>query len=339
MLLPYKMSSGSLSVLGEVYARLAEEGRLFVPARAAREFVKNRNNELGNLIQNLKVRRERLNDLPPILADLPGYQDARDGGKEVRRAYEQLEAAIKSWRGNDPVTMLYEKVFPSSSFIDLPNDEKSREGYRQELERRTRNLIPPGYKDAAKGDDGIGDLLIWLTLLKIGNASKKDMVFVTGEEKADWFNRSSGEHVYPRYELIDEYRRASGGGSLRLISLHQLLEEVKAPADVVKDVRSAEKEDARRAAARAAGKVAAGFHIIKLPEGTFVVPASGISAGSQNLTLAAAGLLGHGLTAPSEGIVDPTTRWNQAAALARLFDGDENPSKPSDKSDDDDSHR
>ncbi len=69
------MSSGSLSVLGDVYNQLAKQGRLFVPARAAREFAKNRNNELGNLIQNLKMRRERLSDLPPILANMPGYKE------------------------------------------------------------------------------------------------------------------------------------------------------------------------------------------------------------------------------------------------------------------------
>ena len=40
MLLPYKTSSGSLSVLGDVYNQLAKQGRLFVPARAAREFAK-----------------------------------------------------------------------------------------------------------------------------------------------------------------------------------------------------------------------------------------------------------------------------------------------------------
>jgi len=79
------MSSGSLSVLGDVYNQLAKQGRLFVPARAAREFAKNRNNELGNLIQNLKMRRERLSDLPPILANMPGYKDARERGKKFAK--------------------------------------------------------------------------------------------------------------------------------------------------------------------------------------------------------------------------------------------------------------
>jgi hypothetical protein len=342
MLLPYKMSSGSLSALGDVYSRLAKESRLFVPARAAREFVKNRNNELGNLIQNLKVRKERLGDMPPILADLPGYKEAREAGKEVRRAYEQLETTVKSWRGNDPVTTLYEKAFPPSSFVDLPNDKESQDRALQELERRTRNLIPPGYKDAAKPDNGIGDLLIWLTLLKIGSASKKDMAFVTGEEKADWFNRSSGEHVYPRYELIDEYRRTSNGGGLRLLSLHQLLEEMKAPAEVVKDVRSAEKEDARRAAARA---ITPNLRIITLPEGVFVVPSTGVSAGTSN---AAGVTASNSITAFANGgtmgaltgltnVDFVQTKMNEVSALSRLFDEEPDTSKASDKSDEDDS--
>jgi hypothetical protein len=72
------------------------------------------------------------------------------------------------------------------------------------------------------------------------------LVFVTGEEKADWFNRTDNRASFPRYELVDEYRRHSGGGALSLISLHEFLELMKLPAEVLSEVRSAEK-DARRA--------------------------------------------------------------------------------------------
>ena len=62
-----------------------------------------------------------------------------------------------------------------------------------EKSRRYRDKVPPGYKDASKDDGGIGDFLIWKTLLQLGSKEKKDFVFVTGEQKPDWFNQASGE--------------------------------------------------------------------------------------------------------------------------------------------------
>jgi hypothetical protein len=100
--------------------------------------------------------------------------------------------------------------------------------------------MPPGYKDGAKADTGIGDYLIWLSLLRIGREKNKDLVFVTGEEKSDWFVRSGGEAVYPRPELVDEYRRASAGKNLRLSTLHGLLREMQAPSSVINEVQRAE---------------------------------------------------------------------------------------------------
>ena len=63
-------------------------------------------------------------------------------------------------------------------------------------------------------------------------------------------NPSSGEHIYPRHELADEYRRHSGARSLRPLNLHQLLKEMKVPETIVEVIRSSEKEDACRLAAR-----------------------------------------------------------------------------------------
>jgi hypothetical protein len=154
--------------------------------------------------------------------------------------------AVRSWRGDDPVSALYRSIFSKELIIDLPNDEKSKKDQLADFERRIRNQIPPGYKDGGKDDGGVGDVFLWLTLLQIGSQRRTDLVFVTGEEKADWFNRTDNRASFPRYELVDEYRRHSGGGALSLISLHEFLELMKLPAEVLSEVRSAEK-DARRA--------------------------------------------------------------------------------------------
>lgn len=108
-------------------------------------------------------------------------------------------------------------------------------------EWNTRSVLkrPPGYKDAAKDDGGIGDFLIWKTLLSLAS-KKKDLVFVTNEEKPDWFVRSGKEPLYPRPELVAEYKDASGGKSIRLCSLHELLSEMDVDANIVSKVQKVE---------------------------------------------------------------------------------------------------
>jgi PIN like domain len=133
----------------------------------------------------------------------------------------ELVSEIRAWRGDDPVVSIYARVFNKDTVIDLPWDEKAREEYLKEMTWRYQHKVPPGYKDARKEDGGIGDFLIWKSLLSLGANKKMDLAFVTGEQKSDWFVRGDGGPVYPRHELVDEYRRASDGKSLRLMSLNE----------------------------------------------------------------------------------------------------------------------
>src|SRR6185312_4362444 len=140
----------------------------------------------------------------------------------------------KSWRGNDPVTTIYHDLFNGPVVVEL---DQSRETIEKQWAERLRRRIPPGYKDGSKADTGIGDFLVWLAILKLAAEQKKNLIFVTGEEKSDWFIRADGEGVYPRPELMNEYRRASGGKSLRLSKLADLLDDMDVPAELVKEVR------------------------------------------------------------------------------------------------------
>ncbi|WP_283807814.1 PIN-like domain-containing protein [Bradyrhizobium mercantei] len=176
---------------------------------------------------------------------------------------------------------LYATVLSGDAIIDLPiSDVEARQELLKEARDRTRNRIPPGYQDAGKDDEGIGDFLIWKSLLQLGSERKQHLAFVTGEQKNDWFVRSGGEHIYPRFELVDEYRRASDGRSLRLMSLPQLLNALKAPASVVNDAKTAEEQStaADRAAERE-GPLDA-YKIVKQNGRVYVVPSSNPQVGT-----------------------------------------------------------
>ncbi|MHB0668534.1 PIN-like domain-containing protein, partial [Roseomonas mucosa] len=208
----------------------------------------NRDKKLAEMAKKLLDAKSRKNfepeRLPKILEDSAINQELSEAGDIIKKsmskyntALEKVIEKIKTWRGDDPITQLYNSVFEPGKIVEL---DEPREKVFEEFLHRTRMKIPPGYKDAGKDDGGIGDFLIWKTILQIGSTRKCNLIFVTGDEKADWFIRAGGNGLYPRPELIDEYRRYSGGASIRFLKLHELLEEMNALEDVISDVKSAE---------------------------------------------------------------------------------------------------
>jgi hypothetical protein len=104
---------------------------------------------------------------------------------------------------------------------------------------RYAHSIPPGYKDKGKADDGIGDLLVWKTLLQIGRERKSDCIFVTEDAKGDWWVQSEGV-FQPRIELVEEYRQASEGRTIHLVPLSSFLQLFGAEDNVVDEAKQAE---------------------------------------------------------------------------------------------------
>jgi hypothetical protein len=248
LLLPYSASKDDIGHLATAYKKLAAEDRLFVPGRVLREFARHRDRKLADLVKSLKDRRSRIQipdaNVSPLLAGVDGYADLaaaimvlRDCLKQYDKASETLIRAVAGWRGSDPITTLYREVFKPDTIIE---PVENREVLLSEWKARLSGQIPPGYKDAGKVDTGIGDFVIWKSLLTLAAKQKRDLIFVTGDEKADWFVRADSEGIYPRPELLDEYRRASQGRSLRLSSFHGVLFELHVPEPTVADIREAE---------------------------------------------------------------------------------------------------
>jgi hypothetical protein len=249
LLLPYSLGKGDLSALATVYSRLANEGRLFLPERVAREFIKNRDRKLAEMVQAIDDRVSRMGawdaKVGSLLLDgFPGRDALLASGESLEAATKgylellrSLSEHVRGWRGNDPVTILYAGLLTKERMI---GPSETPEKIIEELDYGLRNRVPPGYKDSSKDDRGIGDVVIWMSLLSLGKKTRKDLIFVTGEQKADWFVRAGNRPVYPRPELIVAYRHASGGRSLRLSSLHDLLKEMSAPDALVADVKVAE---------------------------------------------------------------------------------------------------
>jgi hypothetical protein len=252
LLLPYTTSEATLEGIKNTYTKLILEKRLIVPGQVAREFAKNRATKLSELYQNISTRRDSIqlttqDDFYPLLENLDIYKQAKDLENElhkIRKKYNkkvrEILDHIKQWNWNDPVSSLYSDLFSQEVILDIELKEIKKEKIKDDLKRRDVHKIAPGYKDSSKTDQGIGDLLIWQTILEIGEIHKKSVIFVSGEEKPDWWHRTKDQRLYPRYELVEEFRRNSEGQSFYMINLADLLKLYGATEEVVEEVKQEE---------------------------------------------------------------------------------------------------
>lgn len=249
LLLPYASASKPFKEVVGLYERLVSEKRLFVPAQAMREFLKLRSSKLGEIHTQLLNFKSSLSipKLPriPILLEDSDYKQADEAIKKLQQdttAKSAIDAIIDRLRGpvgSDDVSAAYRRLF-SENILD-ETDRHNDEAW-SELKQRYSQKRPPGYADASKPDGGIGDLLIWRSILRLGEERKQHCVFVSSDRKRDWWGQSSGP-FQPRLELIEEYRVASKGQTLHLALLGDVLDLIGATPETVKEVRSIETPD------------------------------------------------------------------------------------------------
>ncbi|MGG4607686.1 PIN domain-containing protein [Providencia sp. Me31A] len=254
LLLPYTSGVSSLSKIAQIYEKIVNLGRLYIPEQVAREFVKNRPTQLANLYSGISDKISKINVPDPfepaILDSIKDFKELnisldklKKEKKKLNGLADKIKSEIKGWGWNDPVSQAYRPIFKKEIIIKLDNtNENKKDSIVEEMRDRYKCLIPPGYKDSAKNDEGIGDYLIWKTILQLGKHNNCPTIFVSGDEKADWFHRVNDKGFLPRYELEAEYRQVSKGHDFYIIPLSKLLELMDAEKSLVDEIKKEEKQ-------------------------------------------------------------------------------------------------
>jgi hypothetical protein len=254
LLIPFETGKQPLQDIEKIYTELANEQRLVIPAQVAREFAANRATKLTQLFQQLSSKRENIKIQTteyPLLESLPEYQSLREAESKAQTAIKEFQSAVdkvietvRRWRWNDPVSSIYRGIFSGPT---IAHPQFNQEEFTKEAEARYKKRIPPGYKDQAKSENPYGDLLIWKTIVFIGQSRKKNVIFVSGDEKPDWWHQSNNVALYPRYELVEEFRRESDGKTFHIVTFADFLQLRGAAKKTVDQV--GEREKAHRLAA------------------------------------------------------------------------------------------
>lgn len=233
LLAPFNIGKENLDQIKSVYEKLINENRLYIPEHVLREFARNRSVKISDLYSEIDKLLSSLPNIKsfqyPILAELTAYEkmesarkNIQDNIKKYKESLNEIKSGITNWNWSDPVTSMYQEIFSEKIIIDLKEKE---DDLIKEYEDRINNDIPPGNKDKNKEFNAIGDFLIWKTILELGKKEKKDIIFVSNDEKNDWLLIGNKKSISTKFELVDEFYRHTNGNHFISMTISDFLEK------------------------------------------------------------------------------------------------------------------
>jgi len=118
-----------------------------------------------------------------------------------------LDLIQYSWHDED-LLELFVKELDSKNRIMTSPVQKDIFTWCDEGEERYKKEIPPGFKDAKKktGIKKYSDFIIWKEILRFSNENEKNLIFVTEDMKADWWESENGKKQF-HSQLITEFSK------------------------------------------------------------------------------------------------------------------------------------
>ncbi|GHA97072.1 MULTISPECIES: PIN-like domain-containing protein [Streptomyces] len=228
----YRMKPSARSEYLTVLTKIAS--RTWIPKRVADEFHDNRLSSVASHVSSLKKKSEAVSmaadEFRSSLRDFYKLHSLADGrandhlkplNSEIARITETIEKEVKGFDltpegliSNDPILERLAILFDGRVGDDF--SPETMEEIKEEALRRGKEKIPPGYIDIQrKGEEGIGDYVIWRQMLEKAKSSGENILFVSTDTKEDWARIQCGLSVGPRPELVREMREVG-------VSYHQL---------------------------------------------------------------------------------------------------------------------
>nr|WP_297705293.1 PIN domain-containing protein [uncultured Butyrivibrio sp.] len=117
-----------------------------------------------------------------------------------------IDYTSHSW--DEDILMKYVDDIEKQGHIMTEISLKDIYEWDEQGEKRYKDEIPPGYKDAKnkKGVRQYSDLFLWNEILRFAKNKKKDVIFVTDDVKDDWWIRINGQMTL-RPELLLEFSK------------------------------------------------------------------------------------------------------------------------------------
>lgn len=237
--------------------------RVWLPYQVGLEFHRNRESvikELGG--SKYEEFKKVLNEttIPKALASLNSFKrhpciDYLYIEKAFEKLKSDLEKKLVDWEKQYPFNVEEDQILQwvTDKFagkVASDNTEEELLAIYKEGRVRYQAEVPPGYKDVTpeKKEAGqrylYGDLIIWKAVIGKAKTDKVDIVFLTNDNKEDWYEKEKGQTKGPRFELLREFHKEAGQDVI-IMSEAAFLKETKERTSI--KVKDSSIEDAEQA--------------------------------------------------------------------------------------------
>lgn len=222
--------------------------RLFLHEIVLKEFFRNRYTLINdhcnvkNKIESYlgKMKKEfkcELNEYRHMYLDkekLEKYMDVFE--KNIIKELDKCD--IINFQDEDPILKQILGLFENKLIYDFDDEMKSKEV--EHAENRYQNNIPPGYEDVKKKkamnsdfpNDNYkkyNDYFIWKQMIEFSKEHKKNIIFITDDNKEDWFRQNNGKTIGPREELLNEFYKKTEGNKVYIYNTQGFLKAINIP--------------------------------------------------------------------------------------------------------------
>ncbi|WP_029263489.1 MULTISPECIES: PIN-like domain-containing protein [unclassified Microbacterium] len=129
--------------------------------------------------------------------------------KKVKASAEGHRDTVVRRRTNESILTSITRLYEGR--VGVAFDEAKLAEIYAEGATRYENKVPPGFADRNKDEPGrYGDLVLWKQLLVHASDVKLPAIFVTDDQKEDWWYTVDSERHGARPELVQEYFDAAG---------------------------------------------------------------------------------------------------------------------------------
>lgn len=240
LLLPYKSLIKDLDInqVIKLYQDLKSNNKLFITSTTIKEFVKNRPVlllEAHQKILEYKNSIQKKYTIPKfVFLENSNYDEIKNLEKNLNDAVEKyleklsnLLKKLENYNWNDELSNKYSELFDKENIIpDL--DEEIKKSLKSIWEKRKKLNIPPGYEDQDKNSGEMGDFIIWNQILEFAKKHECNIIFVSNDQKKDWYHlyslNKNNYPIYPRYELLYEFKKYTMGKDIAIINFKKFLE-------------------------------------------------------------------------------------------------------------------
>ena len=208
----YRYTKKTREILLEALEKL--NSRIWMPEHVAYEFMKSRPEVVFEVIDGYDKFGKKIEE---FLSTCREELRLENNTLEIDKLKKLLNEWLDEVRGTNLEVQSLSEDFILRKLLKLfdgkvgePFEETEMKQISQEGKERYEKEIPPGYKDAKKKTGKVenniyGDFIVWKQILRYAKENKRDVIFVTSDQKEDWWLKVSGRTVGPRIELRKEF--------------------------------------------------------------------------------------------------------------------------------------